>query len=1001
MTRSESLDSLIQENRRGSECRVKIPIRVKFSVRSLSTANSPYALLRVNARGRGEVTSGETTTPPEREDEAPAGVAGTSLELRRCSICTLFANSNPSGCSESIAMGYSSYGQNSETILGPDVGIILLANVLHLSLGEYQAESEVSKMVEEIASLRSSGFTDPGWEHGSAQDDRRKKVMCNYCGKVVSGGIYRLKQHLARISGEVTYCKKAPEDVFIKMKENLESYKSYRKRQLEDKVQSSFDLHMKHEDEEDQGYMQKGRETRKSRSLVTSIAPLKSLGYIDPGWEHGIALDEKKKKVKCNYCGKIVSGGINRFKQHLAKIPGEVAYCKMAPEEVYLKMKDNMKWHRTGKRQKPETKEIAAPYIDSENEDERANDRISVIHTVDDQDVSTTKTIKTRSRKRSSGNGISDEEIQPKQMAPDPLLLNAQNICYPLSYKLSKQKRSSNKRVRKEVLSAICRFFYYAAIPFNVANSPYFHKMLELVSRQGNGFSSPTSRLISGRALQDEIQNTKEFLAEIKASWATTGCSIMADSWKDVQGKTTISFLVSCPRGIYKRLQVITENTACYKAAGKLLEEKRKTIFWTPCASYCLNQILEDFTKIKWVSECLEKGQKITRLIYNHTWLLHLMKKEYTAGKELLRPSITKFATSFLTLQSLLDQRTALERMLHSAKWISSQVAKSDEGKEVEKIISTSKFWKKMQYVCKSVSPVVQLLIRVGTSDSFSMPSIYNDIFRAKLAIRSVHADDEQKYGPFWGAIDNHWNSSFHHPLYVAAYFLNPSCRYRPDFMAIPEVIRGLNECITRLEPDTGKRISAAAQISDFVYSKADFGTNLALSTRMDLDPAAWWQQHGINCLELQHIAIRILSQSCTSVGCEHNWSTFDTIQSTRHSQFAQKKLNDFAFVHYNLRLRERERRTKRSIDESVSLDGVFLEDLLDNWIVDVDQPASHEYEDVLYHEVEEISQNENINGEPNIAELFQTSSALPAGDGVASDEDDAGLDFLEDNLND
>lgn len=108
---------------------------------------------------------------------------------------------------------------------------------------------------------------------------------------------------------------------------------------------------------------------------------------------------------------------------------------------------------------------------------------------------------------------------------------------------------------------------------------------------------------------------------------------------------------------------------------------------------------------------------------------------------------------------------------------------------------------------------------------------------------------------------------------------------------------------------------------------------------------AAWWQQHGINCLELQHVAIRILSQSCTSIGCEHNWSTFDTIQSTRHSQFAQKKLNDFAFVHYNLRLKEREKRAKRSIDEFVSLDGVFVENLLDNWIVDVDPPASHDDE--------------------------------------------------------
>lgn len=37
------------------------------------------------------------------------------------------------------------------------------------------------------------------------------------------------------------------------------------------------------------------------------MAPLRPAGYIDPGWEHGTAQDEKKKKVKCNYCGKVVS----------------------------------------------------------------------------------------------------------------------------------------------------------------------------------------------------------------------------------------------------------------------------------------------------------------------------------------------------------------------------------------------------------------------------------------------------------------------------------------------------------------------------------------------------------------------------------------------------------------------------------------------------------------------------------------------------------------------
>jgi len=216
-----------------------------------------------------------------------------------------------------------------------------------------------------------------------------------------------------------------------------------------------------------------------------------------------------------------------------------------------------------------------------------------------------------------------------------------------------------------------------------------------------------------------------------------------------------------------------------------MLEEKRKCLFWTPCAAYCIDQMLEDFVKIKWVGECMEKGQKITRFIYNRVWLLNLMRKEFTAGKELLSPAATKFATSFITLQSLIDHKAALRRMFQSCKWLSSQIAESDEGKEVEKIILNPTFWKKMQFVNKSVHPIVNVLKRVDCNEGLSMPSIYNDMCQAKLAIKAIHGDDERKYGPFWSVIDNHWSSLFNHPLYVAAYYLNPAYRYRSDFMVV------------------------------------------------------------------------------------------------------------------------------------------------------------------------------------------------------------------------
>ncbi|KAF9607561.1 hypothetical protein IFM89_036923 [Coptis chinensis] len=71
----------------------------------------------------------------------------------------------------------------------------------------------------------------------------------------------------------------------------------------------------------------------------------------------------------------------------------------------------------------------------------------------------------------------------------------------------------------------------------------------------------------------------------------------------------------------------------------------------------------------------------------------------------------------------------------------------------------------------------------------------------------------------------------------ISAYFLNPCYRYRPDFVEHTEATRGNNECIVRLEPDSSRRVSASMQISDFRLAKADFGTELAVSTRTELDP--------------------------------------------------------------------------------------------------------------------------------------------------------------------
>ncbi|KAH8503865.1 hypothetical protein H0E87_014931 [Populus deltoides] len=49
--------------------------------------------------------------------------------------------------------------------------------------------------------------------------------------------------------------------------------------------------------------------------------------------DHGAALDEKKKRVQCNYCGKVLSG-FSRLKYHVGGIRGDVVPCEKVAENV-------------------------------------------------------------------------------------------------------------------------------------------------------------------------------------------------------------------------------------------------------------------------------------------------------------------------------------------------------------------------------------------------------------------------------------------------------------------------------------------------------------------------------------------------------------------------------------------------------------------------------------------------------------------------------------------
>ncbi|MCL7038744.1 hypothetical protein MKW94_019191, partial [Papaver nudicaule] len=95
-----------------------------------------------------------------------------------------------------------------------------------------------------------------------------------------------------------------------------------------------------------------------------------------------------------------------------------------------------------------------------------------------------------------------------------------------------------------------------------------------------------------------------------------------------------------------------------------------------------------------------------------------------------------------------------------------------------------------------------------------------------------------------------------------------------------------------------------------------------------------WWKNFGCATPNLQKLAIRILSQTCSSSGCERNWSVFERIHSKKRNRLEHKRLNDLVYVHYNLRLKTRNK-TRKTFYDPIDFDAI---DLTEDLVVD-DEP--------------------------------------------------------------
>eukprot|EP00253_Pinus_taeda_P014305 PITA_14305 len=354
---------------------------------------------------------------------------------------------------------------------------------------------------------------------------------------------------------------------------------------------------------------------------------------------------------------------------------------------------------------------------------------------------------------------------------------------------------------KQEVDDVVADMFFESAIPFNVARSPYFINVCKMMASFGKGYVPPSSETIRTTFLKRSKERVTNNLQKIKDSWKETGCTILSDGWSDMNHRPFINVLVYCPKevlffkvvdasgnkktsefivkileeailevGEENVVQIITDSASNCVEARKMIMDKYRKIYWTPCAAHCLNLLLHDLAKFPWINETVRRGKQISHFIFNHQLTLSLYRNN--ASRELLRPCDTRFATYYIIIKRLVEEKRSIRGVFCNNEWEKSHHSKEAKGKELEQVILGNAFWDNAHKVLKVREPIVDMLHMVD-SDTPSMGIVYEGMDCAKEAIAKSFNNEENEYIAIWEMIDERWKM-LHSSLHAAACYLDP-----------------------------------------------------------------------------------------------------------------------------------------------------------------------------------------------------------------------------------
>jgi hypothetical protein len=143
-------------------------------------------------------------------------------------------------------------------------------------------------------------------------------------------------------------------------------------------------------------------------------------------------------------------------------------------------------------------------------------------------------------------------------------------------------------------------------------------------------------------------------------------------------------------------------------------------------------------------------------------------------GGDLVRPGVTRFATSFLTLESMYKHKSRLQGLFVSDEWNKSKFALVKEGEQPKNIVLSVPFWQTLENCLRASQPLLIALRIADGDETLAAPEIMAAMDKAKATIQESLKEKPRLLAEVISCFEKRWDTQMEQKIYGATLYLNP-----------------------------------------------------------------------------------------------------------------------------------------------------------------------------------------------------------------------------------